>query len=172
MKVSCGRLPNIITWASAKTYYYLQDHSAKPTSPLCNGAFQVQTRDDCACFAAIQKFRHTLMRTPKFLTMNSLGGENHYVMEHAKYRQIDHYACFAAVWKFRYDLLPMPKSLTVKPTGWPISPQFIMPYLRLIFSASLLNIYLFQKTRFSSFKFNFTEFQQLRSRYANYTLYL
>jgi hypothetical protein len=58
MKVSCGRLPNIITWASAKTYYYLQDHSAKPTSPLCKSTWPFCKSTD----------------------------ENHFVMEHSKYR--------------------------------------------------------------------------------------
>jgi glycyl-tRNA synthetase alpha subunit len=45
-----------------------------------------------------------------------------------------------------------------------------MAYLQLIIDTSLSNIYLFSKSRFSSFKFNFSEFQQLRNRYANYTL--
>ncbi len=36
---------------------------------------------------------------------------------------------------------------------------------------SLPNIYLFKKTRFDGFKFNFSEFQQLRNKYAKYTLY-
>jgi len=37
---------------------------------------------------------------------------------------------------------------------------------------SLPNIYVFYKTRFSSFKMNFQKFQQLRKKYAMYTFEL
>jgi hypothetical protein len=43
-------------------------------------------------------------------------------------------------------------------------------YLQLTISTSL-SAYLFQKTKFGSLKFNFLEFQQLRNKYAKYTLY-
>jgi hypothetical protein len=36
-------------------------------------------------------------------------------------------------------------------------------------ATSLPNIYLFWKTKLDNFKFNFSEFQQLRNNYANYT---
>jgi hypothetical protein len=71
-------------------------------------------------------------------------------------------------WKVEISPLHGPRHPTPQVTLHFLRP--LVQYLQLMFGTSLWNIYLFQKTRFCSFKISFSEFQQLRNKYAKYIL--